>query len=103
MEILNKTKELISSTTAIAENFVYDRRCDVEVAKICARLKKAYENLGRLSYRRIAGFPVDGTEYDAIVDNITFLKAQLKDMRAGSAARNIEVTDEEESFDDENA
>ena len=53
MEFLNKAKDLLNVAGAKTEDFIYEQRCNLEIARVCSQLKKAYERLGRLSYKKL--------------------------------------------------
>ena len=69
MEILNKAKSLFDTVNVKTGELIYEQKCNLKMAKVCAELKKAYEKLGRLTYRKlngISGFPrMAESEYDA--------------------------------------
>jgi hypothetical protein len=81
MEILNRAKELFDTASTMAGDFIYDQKCNIQIARVCADLKKEYERLGRLCYRRLKGIEVDENEFNSIVDKIEVLKLELNALR----------------------
>ncbi len=83
MDFLNKAKEILGSVEIKAGEFVYDQKNNIKIAKVCSELKRNYEKLGRLSYRKLKGMAIDENEFDTIVTRIEFLKEQLNCLRDG--------------------
>lgn len=83
MEFLNKAKEVLETVEVKTEEFIYDRKCNLQLAKLCSDLKKQYEKLGRLSYRKFSGLKIDDNEFDAVMENIDVLKTEIKCIRDG--------------------
>ncbi len=83
MEILNKAKELINTATVKTGEFVYDQKCNLQIARVCADLKKQYERLGRLCFRKLKGLKIDDNEFDSVVEKIETLKLELSALRDG--------------------
>lgn len=83
MDFLNKAKEILDSVEIKAGEFVYDQKNNIKIAKVCSELKRNYEKLGRLSYRKLKGMAIDENEFDTIVTRIEFLKEQLNCLRDG--------------------
>ncbi len=83
MEILNKAKELFDTATYKTEEFIYDQKCNLQIARVCAELKREYERLGRLCFRKIKGLKIDENEFDAVVEKIEVLKVELTALREG--------------------
>ena len=83
MEIFNKAKSIFEGVNAKTGEFIYDQKCNIKMAKVCAELKKAYEKLGRLSYRKLKGAKVDDAVFDATIDEIEILKLELDALRNG--------------------
>ncbi len=86
MEFLNKAKEAIEKVEIKTEEFIYDRKCNLQLARLCSDLKKQYEKLGRLSYRKIKGYKIDGNEFDTTVENIELLKTEIQCLRDGKCS-----------------
>ena len=84
MEFLNKAKSILGTVNAKTNGLIYDQKCNIKMAKVCAELKKAYEKLGRLSYRKLKGIKVDDAVFDAAVENVEFLKLELDAIRNGN-------------------
>ena len=53
MEILNKAKEVLETIEIKTGEFIYDQKSNFMIAKVASEMKKAYEKLGRLTYRKI--------------------------------------------------
>ncbi len=83
MELLNAAKNLWGSVNVKTGELIYEQKCNLKMAKVCAELKKNYEKLGRLTYRKLKGVKVDDALYDSIVDNIEILKIELDALRNG--------------------
>lgn len=83
MDFLEKAKDIISTVGGKTGDFIYDQKCNFQMARVCADLKKAYERLGRLSYRKIKGLKIDDNEFDTIIEKIEILKAELNCLREG--------------------
>ncbi len=83
MEILNKAKELFDTATVKTEEFIYDQKCNLQITRVCADLKRTYERLGRLCFRKIKGLKIDDNEFDLIVEKIENLKLELTALREG--------------------
>ncbi len=83
MEIINKAKELFDTATVKTEEFIYDQKCNLQIARVCADLKKQYERLGRLCFRKIKGLKIDDNEFDTVVEKIEALKLELTALREG--------------------
>ncbi len=83
MEILNKAKVLLDTATAKTGDFIYDQKCNLQIAKVCAELKKLYERLGRLCFRKLKGLKIDDNEFDEVVEKIEVLKLELNALREG--------------------
>ncbi len=84
MEILNKAKNVFDVAATKTEEFIYDQKCNIKMARVCADIKKQYERLGRLCYRKIGGLKIDENEFDAVVEKITVLKTELNALRDGT-------------------
>ncbi len=82
MEILEKAKAIFNTASAKTGDFVYSQKCNLKIAKVCAELKKEYERLGRLTYRKLKGMKVD-EEFDITVEKIEVLKMELAALREG--------------------
>ncbi len=85
MEMLEKAKALFSTASAKTGDFVYSQKCNLKIARVCGDLKKCYERLGRLTYRKIKNIKVDDNEFDALIDKIEVLKIELAALRDGKA------------------
>lgn len=83
MELLSKARELFDTATVKTEEFIYDQKCNLQIARACADLKKQYERLGRLCFRKIKGLKIDDNEFDAVVEKIEVLKVELTALREG--------------------
>ena len=83
MEMLEKAKELFNSATAKTGDFVYSQKCNIKIARVCGYLKKWYERLGRLTYRKLKSIKVDDNEFDALIEKIEVLKMELNALREG--------------------
>lgn len=83
MEMLEKAKELFSTASAKTGEFVYTQKNNIKIARVCGELKKLYERLGRLTYRKIKGIKVDDNEFDGLIDKIEILKIELAALREG--------------------
>lgn len=83
MDILSKAKELFDAVEIKTGEFIYDQKCNIKIARVCSDLKKQYEKLGRLCYRKLKGMWVDDNEFDSIVNIIEALKDELDCLRAG--------------------
>jgi hypothetical protein len=97
MDIFEKTKELLAAAEFKTGEFIYDQKCNIKIARVCAELKKHYEKLGRLSYRKLKGMWVDDNEFDSIVNSIEALKDELECLRNGQEdlSNTICLSDEE--------
>jgi hypothetical protein len=82
MEILEKAKALFNTASEKTGDFVYSQKCNIKIARVCAELKKEYERLGRLTYRKLKGMKVDD-EFDATVEKVEVLKMELAALREG--------------------
>ncbi len=82
MEIFEKAKAIFNTASEKTEDFVYTQKCNIKIARVCAELKKEYERLGRLTYRKIKGMQVD-EEFDITVEKIEVLKMELAALREG--------------------
>ncbi len=85
MDLISKAKELFDTATIKTGEFVYDQKCNLQIAKVCAQLKKQYERLGRLTYRKLQGLKIDENEFDSVVEKIDVLKMELSALREGGA------------------
>ncbi len=83
MELFNKAKDILNSVNLKTGDFINDQKCNIKIAKVCAELKRNYEKLGRLSFRKIKGVKVDDAVFDATIDNIEILKLELDALRNG--------------------
>ena len=83
MDFLEKAKAVLDSATEKTGGFVYAQKCNIKIARVCGDLKKLYERLGRLTYRKIKGIKVDDNEFDALVERIEILKMELTALREG--------------------
>ncbi len=83
MEMLEKAKELFDTATAKTGDFVYSQKCNMKIARVCGQLKKCYERLGRLTYRKIKNIKIDDNEFDNLIDKIEVLKMELAALREG--------------------
>ncbi len=83
MEFLNKAKGILENLEIKTGEFVYNQKNNVKIAKVCADLKKSYEKLGRLTYRKLNGTAVNDNEYEAAVEKIEILKMELTALREG--------------------
>ena len=81
MDLINKAKELFDVATEKTEDFIYDQKCNVKIAKVCAQLKKQYERLGRLTYRKLHNLNANNNEFDSVVEKIDILKTELSALR----------------------
>ncbi len=86
MEFLNKAKDLLNVAGAKTEDFIYEQRCNLEIARVCSQLKKAYERLGRLSYKKLNNITVDDNVFDSAVAEVDALKQELSELRADKEA-----------------
>ena len=68
MQIENDTVEIK------AGEFVYDQKNNIKIAKVCSELKRNYEKLGRLCYRKCKNLVIDDNEFDATMLKIETLK-----------------------------
>ena len=101
MEILNKAKSILGTVNVKANELVYEQKCNIQMAKICAELKKNYEKLGRLTYRKLNGVKVDDALFDSVVDAIEVLKYELDAVRNGNVSDNSIVFENGELVDGE--
>lgn len=101
MEILNKAKNLFGAVNVKAGELVYEQKCNIKMAKVCAELKKAYEKLGRLTYRKLNGIKVDDAVFDAVVENIAILKLELDALRNGKYSEDSVVFEDGELVEGE--
>ncbi len=83
MEMLEKAKELFSAASTKTGKLVYSQKCNLKIARVCGDLKKCYERLGRLTYRKIKNIKVDDNEFDNLIDKIEVLKMELAALREG--------------------
>lgn len=83
MEILNKAKELFDTATVKTGEFICDQKCNLQIARTCADLKKQYERLGRLCFRKLKGLKINDNEFDSVVEKIEVLKTELTALRDG--------------------
>ena len=83
MEFLNKAKGLFETLEIKTGEFIYDQKSNLKIAKVCSELKKAYEKLGRLTYRKLKNLAVDDSEFDLTVEKIEVLKMELTALREG--------------------
>lgn len=81
MELINKAKELFDTATVKTGDFIYDQKCNLQIARVCADLKKQYERLGRLCFRKIKGLKIDDNEFDSVVEKVEVLKLELSALR----------------------
>ena len=85
MEFLNKSKEMFETLELKTGEFIYDQKSNIKIAKLCSDLKKAYEKLGRLTFRKLNDIAVDDNEFDIAVENVAALKAELDALRSGQS------------------
>ena len=97
MDLLNKAKEFLDTVEIKAGEFVYDQKNNIKIAKVCSELKRNYEKLGRLCYRKIKNISIDDNEFDAIITRIELLKEELNCLRDG----NVEYSSDCFVFDDD--
>ena len=83
MDFLEKAKVVLGAASAKTGDFVYAQKCNIKIARVCAELKKYYERLGRLTYRKIKGMKVDDNEFDSLIEKIEVLKIELAALREG--------------------
>lgn len=83
MEFVNKAKEFIETLEIKTGEFIYDQKSNIQIAKVCSDLKKAYEKLGRLTYRKLKNIAVDDNEFDLAVERVEVLKMELEALRSG--------------------
>ena len=83
MDLYSKAKSVFDTVGGMTEDFIYDQKCNIRIARVCAELKKAYEKLGRLSFRKLKGLKVDDNEFDAAVEKVEALKIELVCLREG--------------------
>ncbi len=83
MDFLEKAKSVLDTASAKTGDFVYAQKCNIKIARVCADLKKLYERLGRLTYRKIKGIKVDDNEFDGLIEKIEVLKMELAALREG--------------------
>lgn len=83
MDFVSKAKEILENIEIKTGEFIYDQKSNIKIAKVCSELKKAYEKLGRLSYRKLKGIAVDDNEFDLTVNKIEVLKMALTSLREG--------------------
>ena len=83
MDFLNKAKEVLENIEIKTGEFIYDQKSNIKIAKVCSELKKAYEKLGRLTYRKLNNIAVDNNEFDLTVERIDVLKTELTALREG--------------------
>lgn len=83
MDFLEKAKSVLDTATAKTGDFVYSQKCNIKIARVCGDLKKLYERLGRLTYRKIKGIKVDDNEFDSLIEKIEILKMELAALREG--------------------
>ena len=84
MDFFEKAKEILDTVEIKTGEFIYDQKCNIKIAKVCAELKKAYENLGRMSFRKIKDIPVDDNEFESAVLTVELLKSELNALRTGN-------------------
>ena len=83
MEFLNKAKGVLETLEIKTGEFIYDQKSNLQIAKVCSDLKKAYEKLGRLTYRKLNNVTVDDNEFDSAVERVEVLKMELEALRNG--------------------
>ena len=83
MDIVKNAKDIIDNMSTKAGEFICDQKNNLRIAKVCSELKRAYEKLGRLSYRKVKGMIVDDNEFDSAVNIIEALKDELECLRSG--------------------
>lgn len=83
MDFLEKAKSVLDTATSKTGDFVYSQKCNIKIARVCGDLKKLYERLGRLTYRKIKGIKVDDNEFDSLIEKIEILKMELAALREG--------------------
>ncbi len=83
MEFFEKAKGILNTATEKTGDFVYAQKCNLKIARVCGDLKKLYERLGRLTYRKIKGIKVDDNEFDTLIERIEILKMELAALREG--------------------
>ena len=83
MDFLEKAKSVFDTASAKTGDFVYAQKCNIKIARVCGDLKKLYERLGRLTYRKIKGIKVDDNEFDSLIEKIEILKMELAALREG--------------------
>lgn len=101
MEILNKAKSLFDTVNVKTGELIYEQKCNLKMAKVCAELKKAYEKLGRLTYRKLNGVKVDDAVFDSAVENIEVLKLELDALRNGNHSNDSIVFEDGELVEGE--
>lgn len=84
MEIFNKAKDILENIEIKTGEFIYDQKSNLQIAKVCSEMKKAYEKLGRLTFRKLKGLSISDDEFDLAVQRVEILKAQLEALREGS-------------------
>ena len=84
MEIFDKAKDILENIEIKTGEFIYDQKSNFQIAKVCSEMKKSYEKLGRLTFRKLKGASVDDNEFDMTVQRLELLKAQLDALRDGS-------------------
>ena len=83
MEIFEKAKAIFNTASEKTGDFVYAQKCNVKIARVCAELKKLFERLGRITYRKIKGIRIDDNEFDTLIEKIEVLKMELNALREG--------------------
>ena len=84
MEIFDKAKDILENIEIKTGEFIYDQKSNFQIAKVCSEMKKSYEKLGRLTFRKLKGASVYDNEFDMTVQRLELLKAQLDALRDGS-------------------
>lgn len=96
MEFLSKAKSLLGTVNTKTGELIYEQKCNLKMAKVCAELKKAYEKLGRLTYRKLNGVKVDDAVFDAAVETVEVLKIELDALRNGKFSDDSVVFENDE-------
>lgn len=96
MDLLNKAKEFLDTVEIKAGEFVYDQKNNIKIAKVCSELKRNYEKLGRLCYRKCKNLAIDDNEFDATMLKIETLKKELECLRNGD----VEYSSDSYVFED---
>lgn len=90
MDIVKNAKDIIDNVSTKAGEFICDQKNNLRIAKVCSELKRAYEKLGRLCYRKVKGMIVDDNEFDSAVNIIEALKDELECLRSGNCEQPCE-------------